>query len=166
MNYTQNEDFAAHVPPPPDAIQEFVVNNGPGPDLEDLHLDIRGGLASDWNKRALYLLRIAFCKELEGLTDVPIRSTQYYHDLIAEQFSRLVTIWNNAQPKRKADGTMETFEEVEDRMNNAKKKQLVVNRHTVRRFTVRVLNYVIRALLNITAVYRSSIEECTLLNSR
>jgi hypothetical protein len=140
------------VPPSPETIQEFVINNGPGPNLEDLHLDIRGGLGSDWNKKAFYLLQVAFCAELEALSDVPTRSSQYYLDLITEQFSRLVTIWNNAQPKRKADGTLENFEEVEDRMNGLKNKQLVGNRHTIRRFTVSAFLYCfVGATLNMNA---------------
>ena len=142
-----------------------MVNDEPGPNLNDLHLDIHGGLASDWNKRAFYLLRTTFLKELEELNDVPARTEQYFEDLITEQFGRLVTIWNHSQPKRKADGVMESFEEVENQMNQAKTKQLVVNHHTVRRFTVSLIRDFVEVLSEISPRFcRSSIKEFISLN--
>lgn len=138
LDYEQNEDFIAHRSAKQEEIEAFLSNNGPGPNLEDLHFDMNGGLGSDWNKRAFYLLTEQFYKVVEE-TKLPTRSKAYIRKMITEQFTRLATIWKNGQRKTFDDGIQETNEELEGRWTELKDSQTHKNRHIVRRFNVRLI---------------------------
>lgn len=136
LNFDHIEDFILHEPATLDEMADFVSNKGPGPNLEDLRLDVRGGLSSDWNKKAFLLLRQAFTQEIQGMEDVPPRPQSYIDDLITDSFTRLATEWNRAQPKTSDSGKRETLNEVTKRVNDVKEKAGTTSRHTGRRFAV------------------------------
>jgi hypothetical protein len=139
LKYEQNEDFVAHRPVTQAELEAFFANEGQGPNLQDLHFDMIGGLASDWNKRAFYLLTEQFCRELNNRKDVPTRSKAYVYKLISDQFTRLATIWKTGQCKVFDDDTWETNEELEERWTRRKDAQTHASRHAVRRFSVHLI---------------------------
>lgn len=113
-----------------------------GPDLDDLHLDFAGGVGSDWNKRAFYLLRKGFCQKLEGYDGVPPCSDDYYHGLIVDQFERLAKIWRKAQAQTRTVNGVQITENglmTEKRMNAEREKSWKIKRHNTRRHNVSVL---------------------------
>jgi hypothetical protein len=130
-------EIEQHVPPSTDDLSRFLAGEHPGPNLFDLHLDLRGGLGSDWNKKAFHLLRKDFRdNHLTQLTDVPKRDDDYLHALITDQFERLAKIWKKAQPKAVDHGRAETPVEIETRMIRDRERALKENRHNQRRHTV------------------------------
>jgi hypothetical protein len=106
-----------------------------GPDLDDLRLDFKGPLHSEWNQAAARLLS----QELRRRKDqypLPIRSDAYLEDLFLEKIKRLRTIWRDAQPRKSVDGTDETTDQLENRLVNKKITVSKAVRHTSRRENV------------------------------
>ena len=60
MDFTENDEFIVHIPVVQDVLDDFVYNNGPGPDIKDLHLDCRLGQSSTWNTQAMDLIVAEF----------------------------------------------------------------------------------------------------------
>lgn len=119
-------------------MEQFAADPAEGPNLADLHFDVKAGMRSEWNKKALQMMVIAFCKLLqEEYEDVPDRSVQYFEELIRERFQRLAGIWKNAQPQTTSAGEVESHEAVERRMMDDKEIELKARRHTTRRINVR-----------------------------
>lgn len=141
LHYDQAEDFIMHEPPTVDELSAFLKGTGPGPELDDLKLDVAGGLKSDWNRKAFNIMRDQFEKELGKMRDVPLRSKRYIYDLITDSFTRLAVEWNRSQRKRKANGELESYDDVKKRVNTVKEKQGKVTRHNTRRFTVSRTKY-------------------------
>ena len=133
----------SHIPASTEALQQFATDPSKGPDLEDLHFDMKGGMRSDWNQQALQLMRLDFKRQLEDSKDVdniPLRSQQYIDDIFKKRFQRLVTVWKNGQCQMASDGLMESHEDVERRMIADKNVELKESRHTTRRISVCVIN--------------------------
>ncbi|KAF8577004.1 hypothetical protein K439DRAFT_1365743, partial [Ramaria rubella] len=69
-----------------------------GPNLDELHLDMKGSLTTEWNVRAISLL--VECLEVKHLEfDLPERSQAYKIDLIKEKIKCLRVAWKDFQPK-------------------------------------------------------------------
>lgn len=148
VGYEQDEDFALHVPASPTSVGNYIIRKGPGPDAEDLHFDMKGGLASEWNKKVFQLLVDKLREHLATGTDAPERSEEYYLDLVEGRFKRLLSIWRASQARIQASGDVETAEEVEKRVV-ARKDVLAKNiRHTTRR--VSVSEYIVFSWHNVT----------------
>jgi len=137
LDFEEDDDFIAHEPTSLETLREFATDLSKGPNLEDLHFDMKGGMRSEWNQQALRLMRIDFGRKLEESRDeIPIRSQQYLDGMFQERFQRLVTVWKNGQPQVTGDGEMESHEEVERRMVADKNVQLKAARHNTRRINV------------------------------
>ncbi|KAF8880602.1 hypothetical protein CPB84DRAFT_1687535 [Gymnopilus junonius] len=104
-----------------------------GPDLEDLHIDLRHKLMSNWNK-AIIKLMVEVVRhyweedkddKFESLTE---RSNDYIQELVIQRLEHLRWIWRKAQPKVKEDGEVECPSEIEEWMaierDNAEKETL------------------------------------------
>lgn len=129
----------SHIPVSTEALQRFATDADEGPDLKDLHFDMNGAMRSEWNKRALELMRLDFNKKLENFEDfdqIPFRSQQYIEEILQKRFQRMVTIWKNGQRHMTSNGVMESHEDVEMRMIANKDLQLKEARHTTRRINV------------------------------
>jgi hypothetical protein len=121
-----------------EALEHFAADPSMGPDLADLHFDVKAGMRSEWNKKALRLMQTEFCRQLDDdYEDVPVRSAQYFEELFRERFQRLAGIWKNAQPQTTSSGELESHEAVEQRMMDDKDIELKARRHTTRRINVR-----------------------------
>ena len=121
-----------------EALEHFAADPSMGPDLADLHFDVKAGMRSEWNKKALRLMQTEFCRQLdEDYEHVPVRSAQYFEELFQERFQRLAGIWKNAQPQITSSGELESHEAVEQRMMDDKDIELKACHHTTRRINVR-----------------------------
>lgn len=92
---------------------------GPGPQLDDLRFQLEQSKKSKWNKTALTLLAKLFKEEhwsTPGNWNLPLKTDLYYQDLVEERYGRLRAEWTRGQIKIKDDGTKETLEEVEARL--------------------------------------------------
>jgi hypothetical protein len=129
----QDEDFALH-----DCVTAEIAraydNGGDGPDENDLHLDMAGGINSTWNEdvRAILLAKLKDARREEGWS-LPRRSDWYLTDLIKERFSRVVRVWQTCQRRTKKSGELESWDEVEQRVVAQKEAELLIKRHTTRR---------------------------------
>ncbi|KAF8580840.1 hypothetical protein K439DRAFT_1355901, partial [Ramaria rubella] len=86
-----------------------------GPNLDELHLDMKGSLTSEWNVKAISLLvEHLEAKHLEF--DLPERSQAYKIDLIKEKIKRLRVVWKDLQPKTTDTGEQESPEALETRL--------------------------------------------------
>ena len=113
-----DEDYALHGPPCQGDVKNFVLGRGPGPNVEDLQIDMRGKINSAWNQVVIKILLVEVKKEdFEGL---PNRSDAYLADKIEGKLERVRTIWRTVQPRVTETGDLETIEEVEKRMVDTK----------------------------------------------
>lgn len=106
-----------------------------GPSLNDLHVDVDGGLRSDWNKRLFHLARVDFLSELAD--EIYPRTDEYWMDLIKDQFNRLCVEWKKMRPKRNEDGFLETISDTERRVNEQVAQAERSKRHASRQHNVR-----------------------------
>ena len=61
-------DFGEHVLATSQEVKEFISNDGPGPSLDDLHLDCHRGKTSLWNKSAMEMMTAKFAEEMKTWT--------------------------------------------------------------------------------------------------
>ena len=62
LDIKEDEDFVGHKPVLMEALEEFRTDPLKGPDLTDLHFDMKQAMRSDWNKKALQLMQKEFCR--------------------------------------------------------------------------------------------------------
>ncbi|KAF8588257.1 hypothetical protein K439DRAFT_1335653, partial [Ramaria rubella] len=86
-----------------------------GPNLDELHLDMKGSLISEWNVKVISLL--VECLEAKCLEfNLPERSQAYKIDLIKEKIKRLRVVWKDFQPKTTDTGEQESPKALETRL--------------------------------------------------
>ncbi|KAF8575842.1 hypothetical protein K439DRAFT_1368786, partial [Ramaria rubella] len=88
-----------------------------GPNLDELHLDMKGSLNSEWNVKAISLLvehLEAKCLEF----NLPEMSQAYKIDLIKEKIKCLRVVWKDFQPKTTDMGEQESPKALETRLLN------------------------------------------------
>ncbi|KAF8576074.1 hypothetical protein K439DRAFT_1368176, partial [Ramaria rubella] len=86
-----------------------------GPNLDELHLDMKGSLTSELNVKAISLLvehLEAKCLEF----NLPERSQAYKIDLIKEKIKCLRVVWKDFQPKTTDTGEQESPKALETRL--------------------------------------------------
>lgn len=125
-----------HDPVTAEQLAEWTTDptNADGPNLEDLRLDMRGSVSSDWNRRAIFLLQEAFIEEIKDLSGMPHRSEGYVEDLLIDQFTRWQKAWRQSQPK-----VGETLDSAEKRIVTNRQIVEKSKRHRTRRFNVGAL---------------------------
>jgi len=139
FNVSLDEDYALHSPPCQEDVKNFVLGRGPGPNVEDLRIDMRGKINSVWNQAVIEILLAEVKKEdFEGLPD---RSDAYLADKIEGKLERVRTVWRTAQPRVTETGDLETIEEVERRMVDAKETREKVVRANTRRKSVHIFGF-------------------------
>ena len=127
--------------PSQDTIGLFLAGKHPGPSLDNLQLNFVGGLVSDWNRKAYYVLCKGFCEKLKMFDQVPPHDDQYYHELIVDQFKQLAKIWRKAQPITQMENGMQIMEDlatVEACMNVDKEKMGKIKHHNTRHTNVSI----------------------------
>jgi hypothetical protein len=139
FDVTQDDDFAAHEPPSHEEILSFKRGKGKGPNPDDLRIDMKGTMSSNWNEAIVDILLEKLLErkvdpELWG--DMPERSDTYFEDLIMAKLVRVRSIWRDAQPHLDEDGELESIKEVEKRMITTKEERGRRGRAYTRRKTV------------------------------
>jgi hypothetical protein len=135
LGIVQDDEFITHEPAHPGDIRAFADGQGAGPNLENLHFDMVGGLKSSWNRRLFELLSNQLSEECEN-EEIPGRSDLYRMDLIEERFKRLKTVWNTGVPQTNELGITESSADVEGRLEARKQDQLKRARQATRRQSV------------------------------
>jgi hypothetical protein len=143
---TSDEDYALHVPPPRSVIKLFASDeSGPGPDADDLRIDMRSPISTAWNQEVVNYLLGAVLEKVDKEDKwgfLPERSDAYFAELIEDKMKRAKTNWLNAQQKFNEDGEKETIEEVEERMVTTKEEKGKIARTSTRRQSVRFIHSV------------------------
>lgn len=139
LGYEVDEDFRDHVPVDQEVVEEFVLRNGPGPDIEHLHLDCLSGRGSPWNQEAMQLILSAFQDAMDNdpAKIWPEYSNKYLSDMVWERFTRLIQIWRSGQRGVNTDGEEEGEEELETRLDGQRNSRVKAYRHFTRRQTVK-----------------------------
>ncbi|KAF7972157.1 hypothetical protein HWV62_18810 [Athelia sp. TMB] len=125
-----HSDFVMHTPASHEDITKFMTSHEGGPTLDDLRVDVDGGLRSDWNKRWFHLTRLDFLETMAS--EIYPRTDTYWTDLIKDQFNRLCVEWKKMQPKRNEDGALETISDTERRVNEQAARAEKSKRHASR----------------------------------
>jgi len=140
---TSDEDYALHDPPPRSVIKLFESDeSGPGPDADDLRIDMRSPISTAWNQEVVnYLLGEVLEKvdKEDKWGFLPERSDAYFVELIEDKMRRAKTNWMNAQPKFNEDGEKEEIDEVEERLVTTKEERGKIARASTRRQSVRFI---------------------------
>jgi hypothetical protein len=141
----QDEDFLNHKSASPEQVQAFVDDSSGGPDSDDLHFDMIGPYNNVWNRRVIAALAEKFEEKRQAQPKhlrLPQRPVEYVEQLLVKRFERCRTHWLNQKPRVTDGGIKETQEQVEIRVNNAKRMERKNARHTTRRRNVgRILSW-------------------------
>ncbi|KAF8591802.1 hypothetical protein K439DRAFT_1326519 [Ramaria rubella] len=112
LNITQDDDIVQHKIVPPQAVRQYEKDGENGLDLNNLHLDMKGDLTSEWNVNTISLL-MEMLKVRRQEFEMPERSQEYMEDLIQEKMKRLRVCWKVFQPRTDKTGAQETPEALE-----------------------------------------------------
>jgi hypothetical protein len=105
------------------------------PNLEDLHLDMKGSKNSLWNLEAARLIVEAFKAKDVSLGSL---SDEDLTEIVKSKLERLRGYWKLANARVKEDGTYETAEDILDRLNGGNAKARNANRRGGRRSRVSI----------------------------
>ena len=160
-------DFADHILATRQEVKEFYSNDGPGPSLEDLHLDCSKGKLSQWNKVAMELMAAEFVDELENDEDVtwPRYLSKFIDKIVWDRFTHLMSIWKKAQPQINSDGELKNPKQQENQIVAEREAALKENRHWTRRNMVSNL-YVDSDTILTSLPARNTITTRELLNGK
>ena len=121
-----------------DVLDDFAYNNGPGPDIKDLHLDCRLGRSLAWNTQAMDLIVAEFDDRLVNDTqrEWPIVAVKYLEEMVWRRFYKLVAIWRDGQVQLDSNGEEEQADAVLDQLEAKKARKAKQLRHWTRRSNV------------------------------
>jgi hypothetical protein len=129
-----------HEPPSKEEIHSFNRGEGEGPHPDNLHIDMKGNIGSQWNNAVVDILLEKLLEkkaDREYWGDMPEKSDMYFEDLILQKLTRARTSWRNAQPHLNEEGELESIDEVEKRMITTKEERDRAGRVYTRRMSVR-----------------------------
>ncbi|KAF8573181.1 hypothetical protein K439DRAFT_1376215 [Ramaria rubella] len=115
LNITQDDDIVQHKIVPPQAVRQYEKDSENGPDLNNLHLDMKGNLTSEWNVNTISLLT-EMLKVRRQEFEMLERLQEYMEDLIQEKMKRLRVCWKAFQPRTDETGAQESPEALEVRL--------------------------------------------------
>ena len=132
------DDYALHEPPNNFTLRLYAQDGKGGPNPDDLRIDMRNKISSEWNKKVMEILLAAVLKKRTGEAwkGIPNRSDDYFMEIIRDQMERARIIWRNAQPKRLESGQIESLAEVERRMVETRECSAKTRRANTRRMNV------------------------------
>ncbi|KAF8592425.1 hypothetical protein K439DRAFT_1323373 [Ramaria rubella] len=97
LSITQDDDIVQHKIVPPQVVRQYEKDGENGPDLNDLHLDMKGDLTSKWNVNTISLLT-EMLKVRRQEFEMPERLQEYMEDLIQEKMKCLRVCWKADLP--------------------------------------------------------------------
>jgi hypothetical protein len=107
------------------------------PDIDDLHLDMKGSMSSLWNREVVCMVMTALKDKYEELGTF---ETEALAKMVSGKFERLRGCWKIADARRKSDGTYEDNVDIVERMNSASEKARTASRRARRRSRVSGVN--------------------------
>ena len=136
----QDDDFALYHSIRPETACAYASGDGDGSDMNALRIDTIGGVNSQWNQKVLDILLVKLKDVMEkDQWSLPNRSDMYLADLIKDCLKCAVKVWAKRQRKKNNAGTLESWDDVEQRLVAEKEGQLLLNRHATRRRNVSIL---------------------------
>ena len=136
----QDDDFALYHSILPETARAYASGDGDGPDMNALRINMIGGVNSRWNQKVLDILLVKLKDVREkDQWSLPNRSDMYLADLIKDRLKRAVKVWAKSQRKTNNAGTLESWDDVEQRLVAEKEGQLLLNRHATQRRNVSIL---------------------------
>jgi hypothetical protein len=129
------KEFYCHESAEPEDVEAFIDEEGVGPVVKDLHFDMNAGKTSRWNQHAFSLLLEVLKSVIAEDDDQP--SDTYLIGLIQNRFIRCRDVWRTAQAKPKEDGSVETADEVANRLIEQNSQMNAYRRQNTRRINVR-----------------------------
>lgn len=123
------EDFALLEPVTEEDLEEFLETGEKGLDIENLLMDMKGKISSNWNIAMLEcLVKAAIDKSKDNkYKDLPTHSHKYFKEIILLQMERVRGAWRSTQPHILHNVQMETLKQVEDRMKEKKDASAKLN---------------------------------------
>lgn len=126
--------------PTPKKVIQYKVEGKGGPDPDNLRIDMKGKITSKWNQAVGHLVLDHIHQQKrkagEAWNSLPERSDKYFLEIVTDHIERGRTVWRDAQPKVKDDGTVEDPAEIEKRMNEDKERKGMLARAATRRVSV------------------------------
>lgn len=119
-----------------DVIAAYNTGGDVEPNPNDLRLDLAGKATSLWNIQVSRIL-LKHLKEDQALACI-IPSDDFILDILSDRFKTLIGCWRDGQLKRKANGNMETSEELEIRMTEQDEMEAKRCRRVTRRLNVSI----------------------------
>lgn len=150
-----------HEPPTPERIVQFNESGILCPNLGDLRIDMKGMISSKWNKAIIQILLALVNNELAKEDWLPECSDAFLRDKIQKAIEKGRALWNQTQAKIEEDGTVETIQQVEDRVIREKAASDARARAHARRSNVSLFSFNTRACdLIIPEEICNSMEDC------
>jgi hypothetical protein len=110
----QDVDFALYHSILPETACAYASGDGDGPDMNDLRIDMIGGVNSRWNQKVLNILLVKLKDVREkDQWSLPNRSDRYLADLIKDHLKCAVKVWAKSQCKTNNAGILESWDDVE-----------------------------------------------------
>jgi hypothetical protein len=86
-------------------VRQYEAGDGAGPDHGNLHIDMRSGPDSVWNKRVIeILLEKLIQKRDEDQWRLPKVSEHYFVDMLRDKVKRVRSYWAATQPRMMGTG--------------------------------------------------------------
>ncbi|KJA18369.1 hypothetical protein HYPSUDRAFT_57199 [Hypholoma sublateritium FD-334 SS-4] len=113
-----NDDWYVHVPPTVDQVALFNKTAKGGPNPNDLRVDMKGTISSDWNVAVIQILLALVVDEMkdEDLSWLPKCSDEFLRSRIRKRIENGRAFYQKTKAKIAEDGTAETEQEIEDRL--------------------------------------------------
>ncbi|KAF9495074.1 hypothetical protein BDN71DRAFT_1431203 [Pleurotus eryngii] len=102
-------DYAHYEGATVEEVESWMAGQGPGPSVEDLKLDMEGGIGSEWNVEVMSILMVELKKYClaNGVLKKNPREDVYMRDLLQEKFKQIRKQWQAGQLK--ANETADKF---------------------------------------------------------
>lgn len=105
-----------HEPPTVERILHFNKSGEQCPDPNDLCIDMKGMISSKWNKAVIQILLALVTDKLGEEEWLPDCSDTFLRDKIQKAIEKGRALWHQTEAKVVEDGTVETTQQVEDRI--------------------------------------------------
>jgi hypothetical protein len=134
-----DQDFVRQQSATREEVDAFVHGIGDGPDPDDLRFDMDGEYNNAWNMTVIKVLVNTFevvRARSAPHKQIPARPESYLTNLLLEKFKRCKTYWKDGRPHITAGGTIETPQQLQQRLLVNYDASRKIQRHNTRRIKV------------------------------
>ncbi len=130
-----------HEPPSTECIRQFDEWGIQPPNPDDLRIDMKGTISSKWNKAVIQILLALVNAELAKEAWLPECSDAFLRDKIQKVIEKGRTLWQQTLARVAEDGSVETMQQVEDRVTRERMVSDARARAHARRSNVSLFSY-------------------------